>query len=57
MSRRYKHDQEALDVLCRQMIRETEEFLARHLRQTEPPPAGLRDSLIPAIDRSPRTDR
>ena len=57
MSRLSFRDEKALDALRRKMIHETEQFLSRHLRQTEPPHKALGNNLIPSIDRDPLSDR
>jgi hypothetical protein len=57
MSRLSFRGGKTLDAIRRKMIRETEEFLSRHLRQTESPHKALGDNLIPAIDRGPLSDR
>jgi hypothetical protein len=53
MSRLPSRDGKALDALRRKMIRETELFLSRHLRQTDPSHVASDNDLIPAIDRNP----
>jgi hypothetical protein len=42
------------DALCQTMLRETEEYLARHLSDTEAPRAKrLADRLAAVLDRRP----
>ncbi len=53
MSRSSSRGAKAQDALRRKMIRETEEFLSRHLRKTEPPHMALGDDLIPPINSHP----
>ncbi len=57
MSRSSSQTSKTLDVLRRKMIRETEEFLARHLPSTEASPNSAHGELAPAIERNPLSNQ
>lgn len=64
MSHLNLNDPLILDALCQRMVRETEEFLACHLRETEAShQLRLKDRLIlalahrPACEAAERTER
>ena len=57
MTRNSSRTSKALDVLRKKMIRETEEFLARHLPSTDASPNSAHGELAPAIDRNPLSNQ